>query len=372
MEFFIKDKDGNQQGPIEHDEMLKMIAEGHVFSSTPTKNAIFPAWKTAADFSVLKEALATQKERLSKENPELLATHEVTGASTQITTSFKNAYDPDYPGFFLRFKAAFYDWIIILIAVLVIAGGGTCMAWLKSSSYTDRTSPAVVAVLEQRKAQDEATAKARVAEKKAKSEKKQDEGEDAPEKDESDVNNAFVALNSAIEGFGQFEKDIDIDAVRKGERQNVTKSRMPSQIDDSLKGFSGGSNWLDESTGISYVCVSGKMSAARWCEAGVLRNIFYVCFTLCTGLILLYYGLSLGLWAQTVGMWYWGLLIVRGSDCTKEVLTFRAFIFAILGLIFGITMPFFAVLRKPGIYERVTDVHVIKVAAKIKYANQED
>ena len=94
--------------------------------------------------------------------------------------------------------------------------------------------------------------------------------------------------------------------------------------------------------------------------------IFLKAFPLFISGIVVYYGLTLGLYAQTFGMWFWGLIIVRPD--LGEVYMGRAYLYTVLMIIFSVTTPFFIFLNpvKRSIPEYLTDTMLIQIAARPK------
>ncbi|HPO90230.1 MAG TPA: RDD family protein [Victivallales bacterium] len=82
--------------------------------------------------------------------------------------------------------------------------------------------------------------------------------------------------------------------------------------------------------------------------------------------ILLYYSVSLGLFAQTFGMWFWGIMIV--SSDIDEVYLGRAYFFTICMLLFGIISPLIVYLNpeKRSLHEYLSGTRIIGIAAKPK------
>lgn len=97
-----------------------------------------------------------------------------------------------------------------------------------------------------------------------------------------------------------------------------------------------------------------------------LNDIFYNLFTLLVVIVLLYLGLSLGVFAQTIGMWYFGVLIVK--DDVSEVFLLRALAFSVVTIFVGILSPIFALVNPKGIAlnEMITNVRVIRISSKPK------
>ena len=97
-----------------------------------------------------------------------------------------------------------------------------------------------------------------------------------------------------------------------------------------------------------------------------LNAIYPRYFTLFAIGALLYLGIGLGLFAQTVGMWFWGIILVKGHD--EEAYPARAFAFAIAMLLMGFLSPLVTLINpaKRSVHEYLTGTRLIKVAAKPK------
>ncbi|MFZ2653515.1 MAG: RDD family protein [Victivallales bacterium] len=82
--------------------------------------------------------------------------------------------------------------------------------------------------------------------------------------------------------------------------------------------------------------------------------------------VLLYYGISLGVFAQTFGMWFWGIMLSRVD--LGEVFLGRAYLFTILTFLLGILSPLFVLFNpfKRALPEILSGTMIIGVAAKPK------
>jgi uncharacterized RDD family membrane protein YckC len=92
----------------------------------------------------------------------------------------------------------------------------------------------------------------------------------------------------------------------------------------------------------------------------------YMFFTLWLFLILLYFGGLIGVFAQTLGMWYYGIMLVRNYDDAEKVHLLRAYIYALLLLAIGIFSPVFNFIgrRKRSLHDFLTDTQVIRISAR--------
>ena len=97
-----------------------------------------------------------------------------------------------------------------------------------------------------------------------------------------------------------------------------------------------------------------------------LKNVFYKFFAIFVAIVLLYYGIGLGLFAQTLGMHYWGIFLVK--DYNDEAFAARGFAFALAMFALGILSPVFVLLNPQhrSIHGYITGTRLIRIAAKPK------
>ncbi len=93
-----------------------------------------------------------------------------------------------------------------------------------------------------------------------------------------------------------------------------------------------------------------------------IKTYFFIFATV----VLLYYGIALGVYAQTYGMYFWGILIVKGYDA--EVFPARATAFTVAMFAIGIITPIIVLLNPQhrSIHGYLTGTRLIRVAAKPK------
>jgi RDD family protein len=97
-----------------------------------------------------------------------------------------------------------------------------------------------------------------------------------------------------------------------------------------------------------------------------MHKTFYVFFAVFVATILIYYGISLGLYAQTIGMWFWGIIIVKGYD--EEVFPARGFAFTLLMFLIGPLAPLVVFINPQhrSIHGYLTGTRLIKITAHAK------
>ncbi|MPN51857.1 hypothetical protein SDC9_199507 [bioreactor metagenome] len=77
--------------------------------------------------------------------------------------------------------------------------------------------------------------------------------------------------------------------------------------------------------------------------------------------VILYYSLSLAIFAQTVGMWYWGVMLTKSS--LAEVYFLRAFVYALLLPILGVLMVPAVLASQRSIADWLCGVRQIRVCS---------
>ena len=81
--------------------------------------------------------------------------------------------------------------------------------------------------------------------------------------------------------------------------------------------------------------------------------------------VLLYYGLTVGYFAQSFGMWFWGIFLVR-EEQLQEVYFLRSFAWTVGMVVLGIFSPLCVFFTKRALHDRICAVRLINVAGKSK------
>jgi hypothetical protein len=97
-----------------------------------------------------------------------------------------------------------------------------------------------------------------------------------------------------------------------------------------------------------------------------VNSAFSRSFCILLAFVLLYYGLSLGIFAQTFGMWFWGIMLAKTD--LEEVLFGRAYFFTVLMLLIGVLSPLVVFFNpyKRSLHEILSGTMVIRTAASPK------
>lgn len=338
MNYKIKDQEGNERGPVNEETLLKWAQAGDVLPETPMRNALMGSWKKASDFAFLKEALEAQKQMQENNKSLLQKALSDEPAKKQMEeperTAFEYKYLPRTAGLPLRLLAALFDWSLIFIF--------TALLWLIGSTivyFSDINLGKSAIRLEDESAvpqtKEESTSE--------KQEKASENNDKNSVKDESED-----------------------DEEEKPPANNLEAENPPGKGDDERQDYKYGSIWQDTVTGTQYTCLNGTKAYAVWIETSTIQSVFNKLFFVWILVVLLYFGLGLGLYAQTLGMWFWGIFIAKTD--MEEVFLLRAFAFVLLMLTTCILMPAFVFLnpKKRALHDIITNTMIIRIAGKPK------
>ena len=95
-----------------------------------------------------------------------------------------------------------------------------------------------------------------------------------------------------------------------------------------------------------------------------LTNHFATSLKLAALVLLLYYTLAFSIFAQTVGMWFWGIFLTRKE--LAEVLPLRALLYAATMLFFGILMIPMVLITKRSLADWICGVRQVGVGSVSK------
>ena len=325
MNFMVKDYEGKEHGPLNEDTLIKWADAGDVTGETPMRNALMAQWKKASDFNFMKDVLARQAALQEKDKGflEKLGDSKKNKKAPVQSSSFEYKYLPDPATLFQRLAATFFDFALLSIPALAL--------YLTAFSvfyFSDINSNVPV-----------------------------------PEpKDEVKTTDSGKQQEQAKEQAKEQEQEQEkIPTLRSFESE-----ANPLIGDNALKGFQAGSFWKNTASGAEFICVSSSDTYARWVDAALYSKTATICVLSFFTIFLLYYGLLLGLYAQTFGMWFWGIFIVKPD--LGEVYLLRAFFFTLAMIFTGILSPFLVFLfsSRRAFDDVVSGVIFLKIAGKPK------
>lgn len=95
-------------------------------------------------------------------------------------------------------------------------------------------------------------------------------------------------------------------------------------------------------------------------------TIYLVALSLHFLMVLIYFGTTLGVFAQTIGMWYYGLIIVRVGEEAKEVYLLRAYLYTLFMCIFWIISPLinYIIGNRRALHDIITDTQIVRISSR--------
>ncbi len=307
MKYLIQGEGGKEYGPIDEETLRKWTASGRVVPHTPVRNVLIKRWNKASDLDFLLPSFAVQGVREEKEK------NFFRKFSDHLNTLFGGGKkkEEDLTPWATAFRNKYiHDPASVPLRIaafafdLIIIGGFSIFLMLHfSASFTPPAPPPVV--------------------------KEPAASETAP------ATNVQTPETVSPDPFGTAETPA---ATAIGTSAKAQAAATTSQ----------------EKAALTPESIAEVNSA--------FNRSFYVLLTF----VLLYYGLSLGIFAQTFGMWFWGLMIAK--DDLGEVLFGRAYFFTALLLLVGVLSPLIVYFNpyKRSLHEILSGTMVIRTAARPK------
>jgi len=312
MEYIVLGSDGKEYGPVDQETLCKWIEHGRVFKETQIRNALMKKWNLAGDLPSLTEAFEAN-EALRKKEPQfgekllnsLMDSHSTSkSGEPKKNTAFVHKYKPKPAHVLYRIYAFLTD-------AFILSTVGITLFFLMASLTGTWVNVSSAHFKDIKKMEKQAEEQA---------EKFKDTSEEPSGKyTESDIRQGKDKENKHKLKTADKEKDPGYDTVEE-------KVKFPLPV--KFKG-----------TYYFFVFV-------------------FILFTM------FYYGIGLGVFAQTIGMWYWGLIIVKGYK--DEAFPLRTFAYAILSVVFAPITPF-VVLFNPihrSVQGYLTGTRIISVTAQ--------
>lgn len=318
MDFFVRDEDGIEKGPIDAETLQKWVEKDILTEDMDVRNSLLGKWKKASDVDFLQPLLEAQKLRFAAQDEAEKSSFGKLFSTIRAKSKKDNA--PELPkekgtAFIYKYLPTQAPWLLRVL-----------------SGLTDAVLCAFVALI------------------------------------------LFFILTSSIYISGKMttKEGVPAPTVQDAAQEKPAKKALahfeggPSASDDEMKGFQRGSVWIDDLNTVRYVCINGTASSAVWVKESYALSVFYKLFTLWLLLVLLYFGIALGLYAQTVGMWYWGIFICKPN--LDEVYCLRAFLYAVLMIFTGWLSPLWILLNpwRVTLQEYISGVRIIRISAKPK------
>ncbi|MDD3119316.1 MAG: RDD family protein [Victivallales bacterium] len=346
MNFIVKDQEGNESASLSHNEVEQLIIHGKLNAESPIRNAIIKKWNTVEGIGMFAEILAYAEQKLAQEDPEqaekIQEERQIKKQKKQdgaYGTAFRNRIDPVPASLALRLSSALTDLLIFVViaGILALAGWGELLLFSRQDTATEVPKPVKANVNQVSAAAPAATPTEAKGEPSATTDTAK--GEPSAKTDTAKVPKKDFTFKPGIN------------------RDNAVKS--PSNLDNKARGFNFGSRWTMKS-GETYCCISASDTRGQWIKAARISALLHRGYIIISLVAVLYFSLAFGVFAQTVGMWFWGLFVAKTDG--GEAYMFRGFVYAMLMLAFGILMPLMAVMRSRAIHDRLAGVTIFRTA----------
>lgn len=361
MNYIVK-LEGTEYGPVDELTLAKWVEEDRITADTWIRSEMLENWVKASDIPCLKDVLEDQKQRIAAEGlvdpneKQESAVAKLIGAiwGRKAVRPFAMGYKPGFASFGNRFSAFCFDGLILLAVFVALCAGGLGYALRQAQATTERAPLARTDDLKIRKELAAPEKKAAAG--------RPDKAVD-PDSNEALLRESVMkareardrAIKDLSEKFGE-----DFARFKKG---NFEATTPPTVYADRSAGYRRGYLWVNTAdNNRRYICLSADEENALWLESTGLSKVFTAAAMAFLPLLLLYYAISLGYYAQTPGMWFYGIFICRRDE--EEVYFFRAFCYTLLMLVFGILTPLFMLLFKRGPHDILSGVYVYSVVAK--------
>ena len=377
MEFIIKDIDGNEHGPVDQDTLKKWVDEDRANGDTPVRNSLLGNWKTISNLDFMRENLELQAKRVEETTTGV--GQSLSSASSlksifkkekKLKTSFTYQHAPESANTSSRMWAFVFDLgFIALVFFLPLFAAANYYAYSYAGANTDNTVATlpqhdVLATPEKNEPEEAAPAPAVSLPPGAKPAAAPPKAKTAvvtPTADKKQTAEVVEATPSA-------EKEVEPPVVepvvvkKKPILDNLKANMPPCTKACESAGYIQGALWTDIKDGKNYICLSGAENEARWIETVKLKGIytFIAVITLCLAMV--YYGVAIGYFAQTFGMWFWGIFVTKND--ISEVYLFRSFVFTVLMMLLGILSPISVYLFGRAPHDLIAGVRVINVFGK--------
>ncbi len=365
MEFIIKDIEGNEHGPVDQDTLKKWIDEDRVSGETPIRNSLLGRWKTVAELDFVEENLSCQVKRLEETTGQVVKSFGTASSIKSIfktektgKTAFAHKHAPEAAVASSRIWAFVFDLgFLTVVLFLPLFALASYYAYSYAGEKTDNTVSALPQqyLLVPQEEKEAPVAGIVSAPPNVKKIAAVSAGDKKP---------AGGAVENASASFGDKPAPSGIvkPAIKRPVLDNLQAESPPCTKACESAGYIQGALWLDIKDAKTYICLDGTENEARWIQTLTLKKIYTVTALAALFLVMIYYGVTLGYFAQTFGMWFWGIFITKND--ISEVYLYRAFVFTVMMLLLGIVAPFFVYIFGRAPHDFLCGVRVINVIGK--------
>ncbi len=353
MKFIYIDSEGNQQGPVDQVIIERAIRSGELTAQSAVRNSLLKDFRTIAEFecfaAALKEAPGATTTDGEPALPDGVIARLLAAAKPKkpTSTAFVNKFRPASASASRRLMSAFFDFLVLLVVALIVYFPAM-RSVARQGKWVEVKNTGISTAQTQPDAADEtaSTAPAAPAAKTAATESRSTPGANLARR----ISKTLVKVeqmnadrNAAIER--------ETGAPARSQKSAVEKNDAAgeSALDNTPEGQEAktlAKKFLPQqlpAVRIAPVRVEGDLLIVQTApdrefhiDARTFRSAFWTPSILMTLIVLLYYALSLAVFAQTVGMWFWGIFLTRHD--IQEVYFLRALVYSVLLVLLGILM----------------------------------
>jgi len=391
MQFIYLDAEGNPCGPVDESDIVKMIHEGYITGDTAIRSSLLPEYRTVAEVENFKEALAQSPgAAAAQEIPTELGVIERLKIASQPdrakaeSTAYQGKYRVADASFKHRLYAAAMDCLIFAIVGSIFCAPGF-------SRLRAEGEVAVLPIAEERAEEDPGNAELTFEEDGAAEnvarryiapgalrrmdnaiETRNQQTADAaeygtpepqPAKSRQTASRPASRKPAAKPAPQTAENDPDV-IITEGETRYVVKSQ-PKLLGKVLPSRFPRFHFYD-----TKVLQDGRIQirlnddqvlrvSAAACNAAFTWPCFWLIF-----FVLLYYTFSFAVFAQSAGMWFWGIFLTRTDE--REVYFLRALAYAALLPVLGIFMIPSVLICRRSLADLICGVRQLNVYSATK------
>ena len=313
MKYMVLGEEGKEYGPVDAETLKKWVEHGRVFKDTRVRNALMKRWNTAADLDFLEESFNGQEELQQQEAglvgkifKSLVPAPKKSEESEkgQEKREVSTAFKNKYIPNPANIFRRVNAFVVDLVILALFAIVLFCVMNFMAGTFALG-------------------------------------------------NFSFDSKSDIAAGLGaggDVDANIDAETVNSPKKEKNTKQSTDKQSDEKV----------DAATPPTPDFKPTEEQISR------LNHLFPIFFGVFIAVTLLYYGIALGLFAQTYGMHYWGIFIVKGHN--DEAFPLRTFAFYLASLLLWPLMPLFVLFNpsKRTLHGYLTGCRLISITAKPK------
>ena len=303
MEYIVLGQDKKEYGPVDQETLQKWVEHGRVFKDTKIRNTLIKKWNDAGTMDCLQKAFSTQK--LHKKKEEGVTDHifNVLGlSSSEHELTEKERKNTAFRLKYIPNPAGIFQRIAAFVIDLLIFAVFALILFFFMVISTG----------------------------------------------------TWVSVDN--EGIAEYLEQSESGSVdsERVDTEEISDAKTTAKTEPEVEK----EDYYEEDEEVAKPTVFPSPTK--------LRNTFYSLYALFFASVLLYYGIGLGIYAQTIGMWFWGIIIVKGYD--DEVLPMRAFVFTLFMFLIGPLTPLVVLLNpaRRSFHDYLTGTRLINITARAR------